>query len=116
LDTLRALIARQEDNVKITIEISFDGETPVITAKAQSQAALEASDAGAAPDAAAPDVAATPSLAAASATGALTDAGAPKPPPFDLPSGVLAATDYPAMNKQETEIEAEDAGAAPQVK
>ena len=51
--------------MKITIEISLDGETPMVTAKAepQAQAALDASNAGTVPD-----LAATPSLAADSAT------------------------------------------------
>jgi hypothetical protein len=106
LDTLCALIVRQEEIVKITIEISFDGETPVVTAHAQAQAAHDASDAGGGPD-----IAAEPPRAAASTTGAVADAGAPKPPPFDLPIGVLVATDYPVIGAMNSETGAEDAGA-----
>jgi hypothetical protein len=97
--------------VKITIEISLDGETPVVTTQAQTQtqAAHDSSDAGRAPD-----LAAEPPRAIAKATGTLINAGSPKPPAFDLPVGVLVATDYPAMDETEAD-EVEDAGPAPQV-
>jgi hypothetical protein len=93
--------------VKLTIEVNFDGQTPVVTAQAHT--GME-SDAGRGPDGAA-----DPALAAASPANVLADAGAPAPPPFDMPAGVLAVASQPAAAVAQAEPAAIDGGPAPQL-